>query len=312
MKHQFASLVLLAVIGTAFMLPAKAIKTESKRDIAFGSVIVPNEQIKASRKLAKTLAKPGSANWRDRGDQKRFYHFPDANTDVPYRVCVPSNWDGKSKLPMVLFLHGGWNDESSYLDQNDKQLVKLADQYGFLLVSPLGYKGAYGNSLLLPAVFGQPDAAKKILSERTAQRDSANILSEKDVINVIELVLNEYPVDCKNMYLTGHSMGSGGTWYLGAKYSNYWKALAPMSGPFVQESTYPWERIRKMAIFMSEGTKAPASLEGSRQMTDWMKKNGFNIKYKEVDADHPGMVPLILPDVFEFFKNISDKQDIKQ
>jgi predicted peptidase len=312
MKHQFASLVLLAVIGTAFMLPAKAIKTENKRDIAFGTVIIPNEQIKASSKLAKTLAKPGSANWRGRGDQKRYYHFPDANTDVPYRVCVPSNWDGKSKLPMVLFLHGGWNDESSYLDQNDKQLVKLADQYGFLLVSPLGYKGAYGNSLLLPAVFGQPEAAKKILSERTAKRDSANILSEKDVINVIELVLNEYPVDRKNMYFTGHSMGSGGTWYLGAKYSNYWKALAPMSGPFVQESTYPWERIRKMAIFMSEGTKAPASLEGSRQMTDWMKKNGFNIKYKEVDADHPGMVPLILPDVFEFFKNISDKQDVKQ
>ena len=248
------------------------------------------------------MANPSSIGWRGRGDQKRVYRFPDVDADVPYRVCVPSNWDGKSKLPMVLFLHGGWNDESSYLDQNDKQMVKLADQYGFLLVSPLGYKGAYGNSLLLPAVFGQPEAARKILSERTSKRDSANILSEKDVINVIELVLNEYPVDRKNMYLTGHSMGSGGTWYLGAKYSNYWKALAPMSGPFVQESTYPWERIRKMPIFISEGTKAPASLEGSRQMAKWMQENGFNIEYKEVDADHPGMVPLILPDVFEFFK----------
>ena len=147
------------------------------------------------------------------------------------------------------------------------------------------------------------------MSERTSQRDSANILSEKDVINVIELVLSEYPVDLKNMYLTGHSMGSGGTWYLEAKYSNYWKALAPMSGPFVQESAYLWERIRNMPIFMSEGTNAPASLEGSRQMADWMKNNGFNIEYKEVDADHPGMVSLILPDVFEFFRrNMNKKQ----
>lgn len=300
---------MLAMVCAVFAQSSSSSKIDKKRDIAFGTVLNPKAQVKASRKLAKELAKPDSENWRGRGDQKRFYRFPDTNTDVPYRVCVPSSWDGKSKLPMVLFLHGGWNDESSYLDQNDKQLVKLADQYGFLLVSPLGYKGAYGNSLLLPAVFGQPEAAKKILSERTAQRDSANILSEKDVINVIELVLNEYPVDRKNMYLTGHSMGSGGTWYLGAKYSNYWKALAPMSGPFVQESTYPWERIRKMPIFISEGTKAPASLEGSQQMADWMKKKGFNIKYKEVDADHPGMVPLILPDVFEFFKNSSYEQN---
>ncbi|NLT03768.1 MAG: hypothetical protein GXY09_07900 [Bacteroidales bacterium] len=301
MKHVVTTLVMLALIGSALAQPSTTSSKETKRDIAFGTVVNPKEQVKASRKLAKELAKPGSATWRGRGDQKRYYHFPDANTDVPYRVCVPSSWDGKSKLPLVMFLHGGWNDESSYLDQNDKQLVKLADQYGFLLVSPLGYKGAYGNSLRLPAVYGRPDEAAKVLSERTAQRDSTNILSEKDVINVLELVLNEYPVDREQLFLTGHSMGSGGTWYLGAKYSQYWKALAPMSGPFLQASMYPWERIRKMPIFISEGTKAPASLEGSRQLAAWMKSNGFNVEYKEVDADHGGMVPLILPDVFDFF-----------
>jgi hypothetical protein len=102
-------------------------------------------------------------------------------------------------------------------------------------------------------------------------------------------------------------MGSGGTWYLGAKYAVYWKALAPMLGPFVQESTYPWNRIRKMPIFISDGTQAPASLEGSRQMAKWMKGNGFNIEYKEVDADHPEMVPLILADVFDFFDNNLNK-----
>ncbi len=199
-----------------------------------------------------------------------------------------------------MFLHGGWNDESSYLDQNDKQLVKLADEHGYLLVSPLGCKGAYGNSLSLPAVFGQPEAGQQILAARTNVRDRANIQSEKDVINVLELVLNEYPVDRRSMFLIGHSMGSGGTWYLGAKYYGYWKALAPMSGPFVTEAGYPWKNIKKMPLFISEGTKATASLEGSRALRNWLKKNEFNVEYKEVDADHPGMVPLILPDVFDF------------
>jgi predicted peptidase len=103
------------------------------------------------------------------------------------------------------------------------------------------------------------------------------------------------------MFLAGHSMGSGGTWYLGAKYADYWKAMAPMSGPFVEEATYPWDRIRKMPIFMTEGTGATPSLAGSRVMQEWMKARGFQLEYKEVEADHGRMVPLVLPAIFDFF-----------
>jgi predicted esterase len=186
-------------------------------------------------------------------------------------------------------------------------MVKLAQQHNYLLVSPLGYRAAYGTFLRLPAVFGQPEAAAKMLSSRTPEREHEQELSEKDVINVLELVLNEYPIDRGAMFLTGHSMGSGGTWYLGAKYPDYWAALAPMSGPFVDEASYPWERIRRMPIFMTEGTGATPSLAGSRQMRDWMKEHGFKIEYKEVNADHPGMVPLVLPDVFDFFDRCRTK-----
>ena len=75
-----------------------------------------------------------------------------------------------------------------------------------------------------------------------------------------------------------------------------------MPGPFVQESGYPWENLRSKPVFVSEGTRAPASLEGSRKLRDWMKAQGFKIEYKEVNADHGGMVPLVLPDVFDFFE----------
>ena len=103
------------------------------------------------------------------------------------------------------------------------------------------------------------------------------------------------------MFLTGHSMGSGGTWYLGATYAQYWKAMAPMSGPFVEQATYPWDRIRKMPVFMTEGTGATPSLAGSRVMQEWMKSQGFPLEYIEVDADHGRMVALVLPAVFDFF-----------
>lgn len=273
------------------------------RVIAFGTTLDPQAQVCESRALAQSLANPSGAQWRAKGDQKRFYRFKAANADVPYRVVVPTSWDGKANLPLVMFLHGAGNDESSYLDQNNKQMVNLAQQHGYLLVSPLGYQGAYGTFLRLPAVFGQPAEAAKKIAAITAETESTNELSEKDVINVLELVLNEFPIDRAAMFLTGHSMGSGGTWYIGGKYADYWAALAPMSGPFVQETGYPWDNIRRMPSFVTEGTQAE-SVAGSHALCDWMTANGFKIKYTEVNANHPDMVPLVLPSVFDFFDGV--------
>jgi predicted esterase len=216
---------------------------------------------------------------------------------------VPTTWDGKAKLPLVLMLHGGGSNESQYLDQNNKQLLKLAEDHGYLLVSPLGWNplGAFGTCLRLPAVFGEAEAAAQQRTTACVQNAQTLERSEQDVINVLEMVLNEYPVDRSAMFLAGHSMGSGGTWYLGAKYADYWKAIAPMSGPFVEQTTYPWDRIRKMPIFMTEGTGATPSLAGSRAMQQWMKSQGFQLEYMEVEADHGRMVALVLPAIFDFF-----------
>ena len=270
------------------------------RLIAFGTLLDPQAVIAGAQQLATSLSVPGSAQWRAKGDQHRTYRFADAGTNAPYRLYVPTNWDGQSKLPLVMFLHGAGSDENTYLDQNNKQMVNLAQQHGYLLVSPLGDAGAYGNFLRLSAPFGKPDEAAKLIAQITPDSERTNQLSEKDVINVLELVLAEYPIDRASMFLTGHSMGSGGTWYIGGKYAGYWKGLAPMSGPFVQESGYPWADLRPIYLLVTEGTQTP-SLEGSRALRDWLNRNGFMAEYVEVNADHGGMVRLVLPGVFDFF-----------
>jgi poly(3-hydroxybutyrate) depolymerase len=275
----------------------------SGQPIAFGSAIDGDQQIRESQSLAKSLAAPGNPQWRAKGDQHRTYKFSAAGKDIPYRLYVPISWDGQSKLPLIVMLHGGGSDENRYLDGNDKQLLRLAEQHGYVLVSPLGYSplGAYGTPLRLPAVFGQSEAAAKQRAVMTPEQERTLELSEKDILNVLEIVLNEYPIDQTSMFLMGHSMGSGGTWYLGAKYSRLWRAIAPISGPFVDEANYPWDRIGAMPIMMSEGTKALPSVRGSYAMRDWMIAHGFDLEYLEVDADHGGMVPLVLPAVFDFF-----------
>ena len=272
-----------------------------ERLISFGTLLNPQAVVASAQQLAQSQVNASAPNWRATGDQHRTYTFDEANTEESYRICVPTDWNGEEQLPLVVFLHGAGSDENTYLDQNSQQMVNLAQQYGYLLVSPKGADGAYGNFLRLSAPFGNEPDAEELMAQVTQESERTNELSEMDVINVLELVLAEYPVDRDSMFLAGHSMGSGGTWYIGGKYPDYWTAMAPMSGPFVQQAGYPWESVHGISILVTEGTQTP-SLEGSRLLRDWLLDNGFDAEYKEVDADHGGMIPLVLPDVFDFFE----------
>ena len=240
---------------------------------------------------------------RATGDQRRQYVFPPTGQQMPYRVYVPKTWDGKVSLPIILMLHGAGANESTYLDQADGLLMKLAEQHGYIVVSPLGFTplGAYGNPLRLPAVFGQPAAAASQRAAVTPARQRELTLSELEVMTALEIVTEEYGADRSRTYLAGHSMGSGGAWHLAARYPERWRAVAPMSGPFVDEATYPFDRIRRLPIFMTEGTGATPSLEGSRVMARYMRERGFAFEYLEVDGNHGSMVPMAWPRIFEFF-----------
>ena len=244
-----------------------------------------------------------AAQTRATGDQRRQYYFAPTGQQMPLRVFVPPAWDGKTSLPIVLMLHGAGANENTYLDQADGLLPKLAAQHGYIVVSPLGFTplGAYGNPLRLPAVFGENGAAVSQRAAVTAQRQRELALSELEVMTALELVTEEYGADRSRTYLAGHSMGSGGAWHLAARYPERWRAVAPMSGPFVDAASYPFDRIRRLPIFMTEGTGATPSLEGSRALARHMRGGDFIFEYLEVDGNHGSMVPMVWPRVFEFF-----------
>jgi poly(3-hydroxybutyrate) depolymerase len=244
-----------------------------------------------------------SPRTRATGDQHRQYIFTPTGQQMSYRVYVPQRWDGKASLPIILMLHGAGANENTYMDQAGGLLPKLAEQHGYIVVSPFGFTplGAYGNPLRLPAVFGQPAAAAAQRAAVTTSRQRELNLSELEVITVLEMVTEEYGADRARTYLAGHSMGSGGAWHLAARYPERWRAVAPMSGPFVDEATYPFDRIKRLPIFMTEGTGATPSLEGSRVLAHYMREHGFTFEYLEVNGDHGGMVPMVWPRVFEFF-----------
>lgn len=241
------------------------------------------------------------------GSQHAEYTFAPTGAKMPYRYYVPASWDGESSLPILLFLHGAGADENTYLDMNEGQMMKLAEQHGYIVVSPLGFTplGAYGNPLRLPAVFGESEAAARQRAAVTLQRRRELDLSELEVITALEIVTEAYGADRSRTFLAGHSMGSGGAWHLAARYPERWRAVAPMSGPFIDKLSYPFDTISKLPIFMTEGTGAEPSLEGSRALVEFMRQGDFDFEYLEVDGNHGTMIPMVLPAIFDYFDAVS-------
>lgn len=51
-----------------------------------------------------------------------------------------------------------------------------------------------------------------------------------DALEVLGLAKDKFKPDPQQIYLTGHSMGGHGTWFLGATYPDKWAAIAPCAG----------------------------------------------------------------------------------
>ncbi|HEX5027016.1 MAG TPA: alpha/beta hydrolase-fold protein, partial [Agriterribacter sp.] len=51
-----------------------------------------------------------------------------------------------------------------------------------------------------------------------------------DALEVLNIAKDKYKPDPQHIYLTGHSMGGHGTWFLGATYPDKWAAIAPCAG----------------------------------------------------------------------------------
>ena len=180
--------------------------------------------------------------------------FRSAKQEMPYHLIVPQKYDGKTKMPLVVALHG-YGGNQDYFSALVKNLPELCEQYGFIFVAPMGYStgGWYGAPLSIPgnqprAGGKQPPPPTQTPEEATHEREQ----SEADVMNVIDLVSKEYKVDSQRIYLMGHSMGGFGAYYLGQKYASKWAAIAPMSGTMAN-ADYHLDRLAKVPILVVGG-----------------------------------------------------------
>jgi predicted peptidase len=124
--------------------------------------------------------------------------------------------------------------------------------------------------------------------------------SEKDVMQVLQLVRQQYRIDENRIYLMGHSMGAIGTWKIAPKFPDLFASIGMFAG---SGSPATLERIRHVPEFIVHGdADATVSVQGSRAMVARAKELGIEVKYIEVPGgSHGGVVAPNLGAMFEFF-----------
>ena len=222
------------------------------------------------------------------GDFKRHYLLDPAKEIMPYRMYVPKSYTGAKAFPLIIALHGLGGTEDSFFESYDKTLPPLAEQHGYIVAAPIGYRvdGFYGWGLGVAAA----DAATRRIRD----------LSEQDVMQVLQRVRQQYKIDENRVYLMGHSMGGIGTWAIGPKFPDIWAAIAPLSGIGSPNTV---ERMRHIPEIIVHGDADPTvDVASSRAMVAKLKELGVEHKYIEVPGGlHSDVVAPNLPAVIEFF-----------
>ena len=238
--------------------------------------------------------------------QQRTYHFQDTNEDLPYALFVSSKVAKEKKNPLIIALHGLGGDQNSLMRGNT---VDLAEEGGYILVGPMGYnpRGWYG----VPA--GPPRAGRAGKANPAAANDPPNLreLSEKDVLNVLDMIRKEFNVDERRTYLMGHSMGGAGTLYLGSKYASNWAAIAAIApAAFSMQANAPslLTPIKDtMPVMIAQGGSDTAvPVERTREWIATMTQLKMNYRYVELGPeDHGSIIAKSMPDIFKFFSEHS-------
>ncbi|HWR51441.1 MAG TPA: alpha/beta hydrolase-fold protein [Bryobacteraceae bacterium] len=192
------------------------------------------------------------------------------DSDQPYALYLPKKLAPGKKYPLVISLHGAWSNHRLNLKrvfgkgnrpgENDAEASRYFPPFrdvDFIVASPyargtMGYQG----------------------------------IPEQDVYDVLADVKRRFPVDEDRIYLTGLSMGGGGTLWLGLTRPDLWAAIAPVcaAAPAGADELAP--NALNLPVHLFHGDQDPAvPVEASRTWHKRLLDLGTKAEYVE----YPGV-----------------------
>ena len=171
-----------------------------------------------------------------------------------YAIFLPDGFDAAKTYPAVLFLHGSG-------ERGTDGVLPTQAGIGPILAKEPGR---------FPAIVVLPQARE------TWKADSDDI---KAATAALDEVSSRYKVDPKRVYLTGLSMGGGGSWGLAAKMPEKFAAVAPVCGFGDAKSA---DSLKALPIWTLFGDADNARIVGeSRALVDAVKAAGGSPRLTE-------------------------------
>ena len=210
--------------------------------------------------------------WRDEIDDSPQYA----------RAYLPPGYDHGKKWPMIVSLHGYAAHNPPYVQWwgSERRHHSVSLEFPVIVLEPHGR----GNT-------------------------SYRGIGDMDVLRAIKLAKEKFNVDEDRVYLTGYSMGGGGTWHVGTRHPELFAAIAPVYGGWdyrgwIDEDDLAKKTERELfhleswssfaqaeallttPLLISHGSKDDlVNVDYSRYATRMMQQwPGYSIRYRE----HPG------------------------
>jgi predicted peptidase len=190
------------------------------------------------------------------------------SVQMKYLLFIPDGYgDNQSKKwPLIMYLHGGSRrgDEVEKVREPGWGLPALLEKkklfplFPFIVVSPLCPNGEFWTDT-------------------------------EALIALLDDVEKHYSVDLARIYLTGHSMGGFGTWYLAYQHPERFAAIAPMSAPFVVTA---WaDRLKKMPIWAFHGSDDNlVPISRTQDLIDALRASGNNVRFTVLPGRDHGIL----------------------
>lgn len=192
------------------------------------------------------------------------------DSEQPYGLYLPKNYDERRKYPLVVMLHGALSNHRLELkrvfgksnlpgetDLEASRYFPAWDGVEYIVVTPfargtMGYQG----------------------------------IAEKDVWDVIADAKRRFSIDEDRTYLTGLSMGGGGTLWIGLTRPDFWAAIAPVCpAPPFGSVERAGNALHLPVHFFQGGADPVVPAEGTRRWRDRLAELGTKVEYVE----YPGV-----------------------
>ena len=225
--------------------------------------------------------------------------FISGSDTMPYRILLPLNYDASKKYPFILLLHGAGergNDNESQLVHGSGLFLQdnIREKFPAVIMFPQCPKNSFWSNVKINMESGKREFTFQDGGEPSKAMDLLQQLLKK--------LLKDFPVNKKQIYVGGLSMGGMGTFEIVNRNPKLFAAAFPICGGAAAATATNLTKVKWWVFHGDADDVVPPA--NSQIMVDALKAANATVKFnlypgvKHNSWDNAFAEPELLPWLF--------------